>query len=70
MPFNPDYRLMPEHLIDTGATEQDDFDPDIAEWADATSEWDQQDAAEGVPNPNAEEDTAPEAPAPPDVKEA
>jgi hypothetical protein len=51
MPFDPQYRLAPEDLIDPAAREQDDHDPDIAEWADSTSEWDFIDAAAGVPRP-------------------
>ena len=40
MTYDPDYKVQPDDLLSTGATEQDDFDPDIAEWADVTSDYD------------------------------
>jgi hypothetical protein len=33
-----EHRVQPSDLLDTGATEQDDFDPAIREWLDVTSE--------------------------------
>jgi hypothetical protein len=38
--YDPNYRVTPGDLLDTGATEQDDFDPDIVEWADVTTGYD------------------------------
>ncbi len=40
MTYDPNYVVKESDLLTTGATEHDDFDPDIAEWADVTSAYD------------------------------
>ena len=38
--YDPSYRVTNADLLDTGATEQDDFDPELDEWEGVTSEYD------------------------------
>lgn len=37
MTYDPEYRIKESDLLSTGSDEQDDFDPDIAEWYGMTS---------------------------------